>query len=85
LDVFDLSRRGIGLEFPAGDGPSEAGTRIDGSLRSAGEGEFRAYVECTNVRAHPDDEQLWIVGGRLTIADDEARLRYQDLIARLGP
>jgi hypothetical protein len=85
LDVYDLSARGIGLEFPAGDGPSEAGTRIPGVLRSPGLGGFRGRMECTNVRAHPDDEHLWIVGGRLVITDPDARARYQELLSRMAP
>ncbi|MFH1469049.1 MAG: hypothetical protein ABIO70_31975 [Pseudomonadota bacterium] len=40
------------------------GERIEGVLRGAGVGSFDALVECTNVRPHPDDERLWIIGGR---------------------
>ncbi len=85
LDVYDLSKRGIGLEFPAGGGPARAGIHIRGVLRSPGIGKFEGHVECTNVRAHPDDEHLWIVGGRLKIADEDALRHYRETLALIAP
>jgi hypothetical protein len=84
LDVHDLSARGLGLEFPAGEGPRGVGEHIEGVLRAAGAGTYEVRVEFTNVRPHPDSERLWIVGGRLVIEDDAARRRYQETLVELG-
>jgi hypothetical protein len=78
-----VSARGIGLEFPGGSGPAGVDERIEGVLRGAGAGSFEVLIECTNVRPHPEDERLWIVGGRLTIADDDASRRYKAFVASL--
>ena len=84
LDVHDLSARGIGLEFPAGEGPAGVGEHIEGVLRAVGAGSFEVRVEFTNVRRYPDGEHLWIVGGRLVIENDASRRRYQAILADLG-
>ena len=84
IDVYDLSARGLGLEFPAGEGPAGAGEHIEGVLRAAGAGGFEVRVEFTNVRPYPDSGRLWIVGGRLVIEDDAARRRYHETLADLG-
>ncbi len=84
LDVFDLSARGLGLEFPVGEGPASVGEHIEGVLRAAGVGRFEVRVEFTNVRPYPDGGRLWIVGGRLVIEDDAARRRYHETLAHLG-
>ncbi len=84
LDVYDLSARGLGLEFPAGEGPAGVGEHIQGVLRAVGAASFEVRVECTNVRPYPDGERLWIVGGRLVIEDDAERRRYQETLADLG-
>ena len=77
LDVYDLSDDGIGIEFPAGEGPAGVGEAVVGMLRAANLGFFEVRVECTNVRPHPDDARLWIVGGRMTVADDAARGQFE--------
>lgn len=77
LDVYDLSGDGIGIEFPAGEGPAGVGEAVVGVLRAASLGFFEVRVECTNVRPHPDDARLWIVGGRMTVADDAARRQFE--------
>jgi len=84
LDVYDLSARGIGIEFPAGGGPAGVGECIEGVLSAETLGFFRVRMECTNVRPHPDDGRLWIVGGRLVISDRDARRQYQATLAILG-
>lgn len=84
LDVYDLSARGLGLEYPAGEGPAGVGEHIEGVLRSVGLGSFEVRVEFTNVRPYPDGERLWIVGGRLVIEDDAARRRYLETLAVLS-
>jgi len=84
LDVYDLSARGLGLEFPAGEGPAGVGVQIEGVLRAAGTDSFEVRVECTNVRPYPDGGRLWIVGGRLVIEDDATRQRYLETLADLG-
>ena len=84
LDVYDVSARGLGLEFPAGEGPAEVGVHIVGVLRAAGTDGFEVRMECTNVRPYPEGGRLWIVGGRLMIDDDAARKRYLETLAGLG-
>lgn len=84
LDVFDVSARGIGIEFPAGDGPAGIGERVVGTLRAETVGDFEVRMECTNVRPHPDDDRLWIVGGRLVMSDRDAQVRYQSTLAVFG-
>ena len=84
LDVYDLSARGLGLEFPAGEGPAGVGECIEGVLRAAGAEPFAVRVEFTNVRPYPDGGRLWIVGGRLVIEDDATRERYLKTLAELG-
>ncbi len=76
LDVYDLSEEGIGIEFPVGDGPAGVGETVSGMLRAETIGNFDVRVECTNVRPHPDDDRLWIVGCRLEIGDPEAKKQY---------
>jgi hypothetical protein len=77
LDVYDLSEEGIGIEFPAGEGPAGVGETVSGVLRGDTIGFFEVRVECTNVRPHPDDDRLWIVGCQLDIADPAARRKYR--------
>jgi hypothetical protein len=77
LDIYDLSDDGIGIEFPAGGGPAGVGEGIVGILRAANMGSFEVRVECTNVRPHPDDARLWIVGGRMSVADEAARRAFE--------
>ncbi len=84
LEVYDLSVRGIGIEFPAGEGPAGVGECIVGVLRAETIGDFEVRVECTNVRTHPDDDRLWIVGGRLVMADRDARRAYEATLMVLG-
>ena len=76
LDVYDLSDEGIGIEFPAGDGPAGVGETVSGVLQAETIGFFEVRFECTNVRPHPDDDRLWIVGCQLEIADPEAKRQY---------
>ena len=84
LDIYDLSEQGIGIEFPAGEGPAGVGEYISGMLRADSMGFFEVRVECTNVRPHPDDDRLWIVGGRLEIVDSAARRQYDTALELLG-
>jgi len=83
LEVFDVSARGIGLEFPAGDGPAGVGDTIEGVLSGQSFGQREVRVECTNVRPHPDDSGLWIVGGRLKFADEASVQAYQSFLQSL--
>jgi len=84
LEVYDLSARGIGIEFPAGGGPAGVGDRIEGRLEAVGLGSWEVVVECTNVRAHPDDGRQWIVGGRLKIGSDSGTSHYQGILADMN-
>jgi hypothetical protein len=84
LDVHDLSEQGIGIEFPAGEGPGGVGELIVGMLRADSMGFFEVRVECTNVRPHPDDDRLWIVGGRLEIVDPSAQRQYGAALAMMA-
>ena len=84
LDVYDLSEQGIGIEFPSGEGPAGVGEHIVGMLRADSMGFFEVRVECTNVRPHPDDDRLWIVGGRLEIVDPAAQRQFAAALAMMG-
>jgi len=84
LEVFDLSAGGIGIEFPAGSGPAGVGDRIEGRLKAIGLGSWDVVVECTNVRAHPDDGRQWIVGGQLKMPDESGMLRYQGILSDMN-
>lgn len=76
LDVYDLSADGVGIEFPAGEGPAGVGESFSGVLRADSIGAFEVQVECTNVRPHPEDDRLWIVGCRLDITDAASQNAY---------
>lgn len=84
LDIFDLSARGIGIEFPSGSGPAGVGGRIEGRLQAVGLGSWDVVVECTNVRAHPDDGRQWIVGGRLTLHGEAESAQYQRILSDMS-
>jgi hypothetical protein len=84
LEVYDLSEEGIGIEFPAGGGPTGIGDRIEGRLQAIGLGSWDVVIECTNVRAHPDDGRHWIVGGRMNMGKVDGSEQYQGIIRAMN-
>jgi hypothetical protein len=81
VEVYDLSERGLGLCYPRGEGPSGRGAEVAGTLSQDDGQTWDVVLSCTNVRAHPVEEGLWIVGGRLRHDADDARERLKRLVA----
>ena len=81
VEVYDLSERGLGLCYPRGEGPSGRGAEVAGTLAQDDGQTWDVVLSCTNVRAHPSEEGLWIVGGRLRHDDAAARERLKVLVA----
>lgn len=84
VDLFDLSAGGVGLQFPAGAGPDRAGRTLDGRLVCERLGTWTVSLTSTNVRRHPDDPRLWIVGCKVQHASDDAAASYRALLADLA-
>ena len=81
VEVYDLSERGLGLCYPRGEGPRGRGVAVVGTLEQDDGQAWDVVLACTNVRAHPTEDGLWIVGGRLRHDDPAARERLKALVA----
>ena len=84
VDIYDLSREGVGLQYPAGAGPDGAGQRMDGTLICDQAGAWPVSLESTNVRRHPEDGRLWIVGCTLEHRSAEGAAGYAEILADLS-
>lgn len=83
VEVYDLTAQGLGLAYPRGEGPSGRGVEVSGQLRRGPGETWSVVLECTNVRPHPTEAHLWIVGGRLRHDNDAACAALGQLVASL--
>lgn len=81
VDIYDVSLSGLGLLYPAGEGPSGSGDILDGTLRFASGQQWAARLVCTNVRPCPDCPGQWVVGVRLELGAGQES--YQALVEGL--
>lgn len=75
VDVYDVSATGLGLLYPAGEGPAGRGATLEGTLRYAGGQQWAVRLVCTNVRPCPDCPGQWVVGVRLELGEGEQGYR----------
>jgi hypothetical protein len=83
VEVYDLSERGLGLVFPSGEGPASRGVTLHGVLQVEGVRTWEVNLLCTNVRAYPRQESLWIVGGKIDFEYDKDRENLQAIVKSL--
>jgi len=83
MDLYDLSAGGLGLQFPTGAGPDRAGRQMMGTLVCEQTGRWKVSLESTNVRRHPDDPRMWIVGCRLVHLSEEGATTYAQILQHL--
>ena len=84
VELYDLSKEGVGLQYPAGAGPEGAGRRMDGVLICDQLGSWQVSLESTNVRRHPEDGRLWIVGCTLQHRTADGAAGYAEILADLA-
>lgn len=84
VEIYDLSKEGVGLQYPVGAGPEGAGRSMDGTLVCDQAGAWPVTLESTNVRRHPDDGRLWIVGCTLRHLSSAGAAGYAGILADLA-
>lgn len=84
VELYDLSKEGVGLQYPAGSGPDGAGRRMEGVLVCDQAGAWPVSLESTNVRRHPEDGRLWIVGCTLQHRSADGAAGYAAILADLA-
>lgn len=84
VEIYDLSEGGLGLQFAKGFGPDRAGRRLSGHVMCDGNGSWPVTLHSTNVRRHPDDGRLWIVGCKVEHTSAANQRAYLELLDTLG-